>query len=206
MACPTCGAAVSFWERDLVSGRCRKCVTRQNRARREEAVARELGMPVEQLRAREDADRAREEEARHQWLRSALRHYLTTAEWPPPRYDLSGKPLVAQDAFSRLILTVGQILAVLACVISVVGGLWSLDATTAVSGVVPGADAGVVRFWVVVGTTVTAAFCAAMFLVFTRAKWVVRLVESQQAVLYQLLRTSGLPDAEPAAAPGPARP
>ena len=89
--CPSCGTLVSIWQRDLFSGRCRKCQAH--------VVAEQERVRQEQQRVRQEEDAAREA-AFQQELRGQLPKEQTQASALPPCPDC-GAALVEIKLFGR---------------------------------------------------------------------------------------------------------
>jgi hypothetical protein len=121
------------------------------------------------------------------WLGALYRYYTTTDEWPEPRRDRSGRFIIPDDRFSRVVLTLGQVIAVVCCVLVVVSAAFTTVWFARVEAAFPEADSFFLWLGVVVGEAISFVFWLAVFFAFGRAKWVARLVECQQAVLARLL-------------------
>ncbi len=190
--CKSCGRETSLSQRDILSGWCLTCVEAKSR-----------GISPDELRAqRQDILRG--------WLEATFRYYSATKEWPLPQVNAFGRFEIPNDWFSRVVLTIGQILSAIACVSTVLTTFWLLALIGPTQALLPREiGAGVLSLQIIIAGAASFAFWLAMFFVFGRAKWVVRLVECQQAMMARLLGRIGgeePPIPPPPPAPSPSAP
>jgi hypothetical protein len=104
---------------------------------------------------------------------------------------LSATDLPQDGPISWLVLTTGQVLCVLACLAVPVVTVAQLSATAEVAKAHPSNPAlGPLRLWIVTGGVLSFALSLALAFVFSRAKWVARLAEWQQAVAWKVQEIS----------------
>ena len=170
----------------------------QQAARLEEHKAKEKLRLEEHAARLEDYERLRNstleanrhagEQQRQKWLLEAANHYFQEyQDLKHIRFDQEGKPLVGKDAVQWL-LTFVQGICCLACVGSI---FYPLAASTVSPEWIASlfeVSVGVylVGAWLTAGCSF--AFWVGLLVVVQRAKWVYRMSECQQAILFKLLQ------------------
>jgi hypothetical protein len=193
--CKSCKANVPLSQRDMASGYCFECL-----------AAKKRGLSLEEYRAQKHAAQNRSHRA---WLEAAFRYYATTDDWPAPERNALGQFIIPNDSFSRFILTLGQIVSVIAGALSAIGMVGSLVMAGTLQTIFPGVGSGAVALEAFLFSAAAVVFWLAMFFVFGRVKWITRLVECQQMMLARVLeRLEGVkpPSGAPAGEANKAQP